>query len=87
MDVALKQAACGDKQIIRAKWAGDRRLKVTCSSRSPVKRPASNAPNVTPGATNLVGFLAPALGLGAAAAAVAAGSGSANSTNNTSVNN
>lgn len=76
--------ACDGGKVVRAKRMRDGSLKVKCSRSA--QSGDETPPNVTPGATNVVGLLIPALGLGAAAAAAAGASSSPSSTSSTGQN-
>ncbi|MDA7963540.1 hypothetical protein [Ruegeria sp.] len=83
LETARSLDACGGERIIRARRKNDGSLKVVCDRK---RRAAKTPPNVTPGATNVVGLLIPALGIGAAVAAAAGASSSPSSTSSTGGN-
>lgn len=82
LETAAEMQACGERAVVSARWMRDGSLKVRCD-RSRSRRGNPDVPQVTPGPTNIVGLLAPALGLGAAVAATAAGSSSPSATSST----
>ena len=82
MEVAVEQNACQGAAIVSAERLENRKIEVVCGAALPgdTVLPAEEVGE----ATNLVGLLAPILGLGAAGAAAAAGSsGSSSGTNGT----
>ncbi|WP_424830619.1 hypothetical protein [Ruegeria sp.] len=84
LDMARSLDACGGEKIKRARWMKDGSLRVICDHRS---RPANQTPpEITPGATNVVGLLIPALGAGAAVAVAAGAYSSPSSTSSTGRN-
>lgn len=85
IESAVSIQVCGSRNVVRARWMRDGGLKVRCDRTS---RAEANpeVPHVTPASTNLVGLLAPALGLGAAVAAIASVSATPTSTSSTGRN-
>lgn len=86
IEVARDQDACKGSEVVDAKRLDDGRIEVTCAAALPGGDTVLPAEEVGD-ATNVVGLLAPILGLGAAGVAAAAGSGSTSGTSSTSGTN
>ena len=84
IETARSLDACGSVSIASARWMRDGSLKVVCNKQS--RTSDETPPGITPGATNVVGLLIPALGLGAAVAAAAGASSSPSATSSTGSN-